>query len=292
AAPPAANAGPRRARILLAEDHHVNQEVALAMLGNLGYSADVAQNGQEAVAKWETHPVDLILMDCQMPVMDGYTATRSIRAREAQTGRARTPIVALTANAVTGDREKCLAAGMDDYLSKPFKASQLAPMLEQWLPVELHAGAMAVPAAATVAASDVRAPAPVTAAPLLAASESSAAVIDDQALAAIRACQPPGAPSLLDKIIGLYLKDSPPLIDDLRQAIAGNDAEAVFRGAHALKNISANLGATQVSELSRQLESMGRAGDVSRAGPLLSQLERDHALAAERLKSVRSENAG
>lgn len=275
----------RLARILLAEDHHVNQEVAQAMLGNLGYRTEIAQNGQEALAMWETMPVDLILMDCQMPIMDGYTATRSIRMREAQLGKGRTPIVALTANAVTGDREKCLEAGMDDYLSKPFKASQLAPLLERWLPE--HVRASAQPAGTSGSA-------PAT---LLATSgnthtqERSGGAIDEQALSAIRACQPPGAPNLLNKIIALYLKDSPLLIDGLRTAIAAADADAVFKAAHALKNISANLGAQQVAEFSRQLEALGRSGDVAGAGALIEQLQREHIRARDSLVAVRDEVA-
>jgi signal transduction histidine kinase/CheY-like chemotaxis protein len=128
--PPAAQPG-SGARLLVAEDNPVNQQLARAMLLRLGYQADVAGNGQEAVEAVLGLPYDLVLMDCQMPVMDGFEATRVIREREGA-GR-HTCIVAVTANAMEGDRERCLAAGMDDYLSKPFRAGDLRRILERWI---------------------------------------------------------------------------------------------------------------------------------------------------------------
>jgi CheY-like chemotaxis protein len=111
--------------VLLVEDNDINQEVALAMLQSAGHAVDIASDGVEAVAKCAERRYDCVLMDCQMPGMDGYEATRCIRAREAEAGTPGVPIVALTANAMSGDRERCLAAGMDDFLSKPFNASSL-----------------------------------------------------------------------------------------------------------------------------------------------------------------------
>lgn len=120
-------------RVLLVEDNPVNQFVALSMLEGMGMVVEIADNGHEALIKLEACTPDLILMDCQMPKMDGFAATAEIRRREDAAGEARRPIVALTANAVTGDRERCLAAGMDDYLSKPFSRDQLASVLAAWL---------------------------------------------------------------------------------------------------------------------------------------------------------------
>jgi CheY-like chemotaxis protein len=133
AAPHAAPAEPALspARILVAEDNPVNQQLARAMLRRFGYQADAAGNGQEAVDSALAMPYDLVLMDCQMPVMDGFEATRIIREREGATRHTR--IVAVTANAMEGDRERCLAAGMDDYLAKPFRAGDLRRVLERWL---------------------------------------------------------------------------------------------------------------------------------------------------------------
>jgi CheY-like chemotaxis protein len=125
----------RRARLLLVEDNLINQEVALGVLEDLGFEADIAENGAEAIdcLRKTRHPYDLILMDCQMPVMDGYKATGEIRSGTAGEAMKRVPIIAMTANAVRGDREKCLDAGMDDYLPKPIDPDSLEQKLNQWL---------------------------------------------------------------------------------------------------------------------------------------------------------------
>ena len=123
---------PSTTRVLLAEDNAVNRHVALAMLRSLGFSADTAVDGHEAVDATARVRYDVVLMDCHMPGMDGFSATAMIRERDALTGAPRVPIVALTANAMTGDREACIAGGMDDYLSKPFTRAQLQALLERW----------------------------------------------------------------------------------------------------------------------------------------------------------------
>jgi CheY-like chemotaxis protein len=129
---------PLRGRVLLVEDNAVNQEIGLAMLQSIGCEVDLAADGREAIDATQARAYDLVLMDCQIPEVDGFEATRAIRARESSSGgkapNRRLTIVALTANAMQGDREQCVAAGMDDYLSKPFTARQLRAMLQQWLP--------------------------------------------------------------------------------------------------------------------------------------------------------------
>ena len=119
--------------ILVVEDNPVNQEVALGMLDKLGFNAIAVDNGQEGLDRLEQGDISLVLMDCQMPVLDGYSATRQLRERESSNGEARLPVIALTANAMQGDTEKCLNAGMDDYLAKPFEPSRLEEKLLSWL---------------------------------------------------------------------------------------------------------------------------------------------------------------
>ncbi|OEZ85983.1 signal transduction histidine-protein kinase BarA [Janthinobacterium sp. HH103] len=166
AAPDTAGAAPGQAplRMLLVEDNAINQEIALAMLEDTGYEATPADNGRRALALWERYPFDVILMDCQMPEMDGFEATRRLRRMEAQQGRSRTPIIALTANAILGDRELCLEAGMDDYLAKPYTRAALLAMLARWRP----------PAAAETAAAPCKtcAPCGVPAVPTCSAASS------------------------------------------------------------------------------------------------------------------------
>jgi len=121
-------------RVLIVEDHPVNQEVAIALVARLGYASDLAENGIEALAALEKESYDAVLMDCHMPEMDGFQATEEVRRREA--GRIHTPIIAMTAGALIEDREKCMAAGMDDYLAKPIKNGELERALTRWIPVE------------------------------------------------------------------------------------------------------------------------------------------------------------
>jgi DNA-binding response OmpR family regulator len=177
-------------------------------------------------------------MDCQMPRMDGFEATRAIRAAEAARGRAgeveRTPIVALTANAMQGDREACLAAGMDGYLAKPFTREELLRTLHRWLPE--------------------RAPEP--------------APIDPAALAAIRQLDAERGGAIVERVLRSYLDTTPGKLAALRRAADSGDAAGVRDAAHALKSSSAQLGARSLAELAKELEALGRAGEL-RAAPAL-----------------------
>ena len=243
--------------ILLAEDNPVNQEVALNMLELLGYKVTLVTNGNEALEAATRKPFGLILMDCQMPEVDGYAATRAIREAEArqdspgQTGKRtrldrtqrplHTPIIALTAHAMQADRERCLDAGMDDYLSKPFTLEQLKAMLSRWLPRE-----------PSQAKGPENNPAPEKTSPL--SSISGPPVVDPQALENIRALQQEGAPDLLTRVIQAYLSETPKFLENLQQAIKQGDIQAVQRMTHTLKSSSANLGALRLANLARKLE--------------------------------------
>jgi CheY-like chemotaxis protein/HPt (histidine-containing phosphotransfer) domain-containing protein len=239
----------------------VNQEVAIAMLEALGCRHDLVTNGREALSALETRQYDLVLMDCQMPVMDGYQATREIRRREAEAGDAqRIPIIAVTANAVEGDRESCLEAGMDDYLSKPFRQDGLRAMLEKW---SGRAPAPADPPAAENAAPPPR-------------ESDAGGSIDRTALDAIRALENPRRPSLLVELIRNYFEHAQELIEDLRDAIDRDDAEAVREAAHSLKSSSGNVGARRVSAVCRELEAMGRGGDLSGAKAAFDRLGEEY----------------
>jgi CheY-like chemotaxis protein len=206
------------------EDNAINQLVAVRMLEKQGYRADAAANGREAVAMLAQIPYDLVLMDCQMPEMDGYAATAAIRRREREQGGAarHTPIIAMTAHALEGDAEKCLAAGMDDYIPKPVTAQHLEAALTRW-------SAQAEPGAPQEA-------------------------VKARTLAALRDLQGAGQPDILAELIAVYLRDTPPRLTALHEALARTDAEAVRREAHGLKGSSGQIGAVQVARLCADLE--------------------------------------
>ena len=242
-APPAkvANADPgRKARILLVEDNPVNLMVAQRLLQVLGAECETAGNGQVAIEKIEAGNYDLVLMDCQMPVLDGYGATR--RWREIEEERKldhRLPIIAMTANAMAGDRQKCLDAGMDDYLAKPVTRGDLERCIERWRGVSM-AVPETLPTAETMAA---RSP------PVL-----NAGVLDE--LREVLGSE-------VDKIIAVYLEDTPRLIAQLERAAVSGDPIALRVAAHTLKSSSANVGATTLSDAARDLEHGARDGTLT-----------------------------
>jgi CheY-like chemotaxis protein len=289
----------RQARILLTEDNKINQDVALSMLEGLGCHVDIAENGREAVEAVQRTGYDIILMDCQMPEMDGFEASRRIRTAEAQQVRppllpihsagaftsqkrpSRTPIIALTANAMEGDRERCLAAGMDDYLSKPFTLEKLRSFLLRWLPTERTTqSALSPPEQARIAALSTQSSLTGASAPPIPASDSAvtttAEILDQTALDQVRLLQRPGSPSILNRIITMYLAESPHLIETVQQAINANDASALMKAAHNLKSTSATLGATTLTALCKKLETLGRAQNVENAIEILPSLNMEY----------------
>ncbi|MFT3816314.1 MAG: response regulator [Rubrivivax sp.] len=267
-----------RARVLLAEDNGVNQVVARNMLKNMGCEFEIVPNGQEALAAVRRGGFDLVLMDCQMPVMDGYAASRAIRDWEDGLGEpTRVPIVALTANALVGDAEACLAAGMDDHLAKPYTRKQLAAKLARWL----GADRLLRPAEPDAA------PAPAPAAP---PPEAEAPLLDPAALDNIRSIDEDG--SVLAEVIQMYLDEAPPHLARLQQALAAGAAAALGVTAHALKSASFNVGAMALGETCRRLERLGKAGELAGAAELVASIERQYALVEPALKEQIDTAAG
>lgn len=296
-----------RGRVLVAEDNPVNQEMALAVLENLGCQVDVTANGQEAVEAVIKTEYDLVLMDCQMPVLDGFAATMAIRHWEWEQGRSPLPIVALTANVIKGFREQCLAAGMDDYLGKPFEQSQLVAILERWLPKS--EASTPPPAASPVSdPNSKRSQRPVVVAvnsaslrpepasvrsnrpslrlePASVRSNRLIDPLDRTALVQIRALQRPGSTDLTSKIINLYLDTSPDLIAKIRDAAVQRDSTNLWQAAHSLKSSSANLGALVLANLCKELEQRGREGRLENIERLLRELEMAYIQVREALRA-------
>jgi PAS domain S-box-containing protein len=247
-------------RVLVAEDNVVNQKVAVRMLQKLGCRADVAANGLEAVSAVQRVPYDLVLMDCQMPELDGYAATIEIRRQE---GTARhTVIIAMTANALEGDRQQCLAAGMDDYLPKPITSKLLGGMLKLWKNRGEGNATSIVTEADSFQEPDV---------------------VDTQRLADL--AELGENPSWLETLLHRYLEDARARIMGLRKAIAEEDAAGVANLGHALKGSSANIGATGMRDASTVLQDLGRAGTLQGAGNALTRLEEMYARTAAALET-------
>ncbi len=246
AAAPAAVSEAKSLRVLLAEDNPVNQKVALLQLRNLGYSADVARDGAEAVAAFAKAPYDVVLMDCQMPVMDGFAATRRLRELYDRPIR----IVAMTANAMAGDREKCLAAGMDDYLSKPVNPAELRRVLENCQPP---------------AAAEIPAPPP---------AEAPAVELD-------RLREITGHhPEMFRTICRDYIEQADEIMSLMVLAIQRRDAPALRLQAHKLGGSSASCGMTAIVPALNRLERMGESGQLASAEDI-------HYQAARQLHRIR-----
>ncbi len=249
-APRAPRAMPqRKTRVLLVEDNPVNLMVAQRLLQVLGVDCDAAGNGQAALEKLDDGDYDLVLMDCQMPVLDGYAATRRWREIEQERNlERRLPIVAMTANAMAGDRQKCLDAGMDDYLAKPVTRAELEQCVARW-----KGSNLAVPDSLPPAAQ---------------MAERSPPVLDGGVLGELREVLGPE----VDRIVTVYLEDAPRLIAQLERAVASNDPIALRVAAHTLKSSSANVGATTLSEAARDLEHGARDGTLANPGNAVARI--------------------
>jgi signal transduction histidine kinase/DNA-binding NarL/FixJ family response regulator/HPt (histidine-containing phosphotransfer) domain-containing protein len=312
------------ARILIAEDNPVNREVAGEALRQLGCQVDSANDGQEAIAGWEAARYDLILMDCHMPNMDGIEAAKIIRVREATDGRPRTPILALTANARGEDYERCIAAGMDDYLTKPLTLDELRVALDRWVgrraaPVEpkpdagveskppipasealaadvtvnevepMSNGASSLPETPATPVESPGAPPPQnektaaavetttvvdTAAPAVGEPPAELGdALDKATIDYLKSLRRGDGPSVLERAVGMYLESAPTVLEELRRAIAGGDASAVWKIAHSLKSSSASLGAKELAQQIGDMEGRARQNDLVEADSRLVRIE-------------------
>jgi two-component system sensor histidine kinase/response regulator len=259
-----------RVRILLAEDNTVNQRVASKMLEQLGCLVDVAPDGVQAVKAVETGTYDLVLMDCQMPEMDGFDATRAIRQREG-TGR-RIPILAMTANALAGDRERCLEAGMDGYLSKPVRPDELAAAISEWLS----------PADAAAVHSDTRPTARIRVA--LPDADAEASPIDRGQLAELRTVGGTDGAAFVSELVKAFTSEGRVELLQIRNAVASGDAERLHDGAHRLKGSAMNLGCVALADVAATLEHLGREGTTVGAEAHLERLGREFERAAVALE--------
>ncbi len=243
----------KRARVLVAEDNFVNQEVAIGILRKLGVRADAVADGTEAIEALKTVPYDLVLMDMQMPELDGLEATRIIRDPQSPVMNHRIPVIAMTANAMRGDRERCLEAGMNDYVSKPVSPRALEEALNKWLP------------------SDVPKTQPVgTASPVSATGTAPEGIIFDRAGLVARLM---GDEELADRIQSRFLESTPPLIESLRKSLDSGDAATARRTAHAIKGAAANIGGERLRLVALEMEQAANTGDPVAARGRLAELE-------------------
>jgi two-component system sensor histidine kinase/response regulator len=243
----------RRRRVLLVEDNEVNRALAVAILAKLGYRAEVAGNGREAVEAVAHTAYGAVLMDCQLPVMDGYQATAEIRRREGTAHH--TPIIAMTAAVLQGDRERCLGAGMDDYLTKPVLVADVQAALSRWL-----GGEVTTPKVAGSADW----------------AQSAAEVLDPDRLAELRHLDATGNGSgLVGRLVDAFLASAPADLAELRSAIQRGDATAVDHVAHRLKGAAGTLGSTGMVEVCQELEALARAGRLPPADDLLWRVEQE-----------------
>jgi len=276
--------------VLLVEDNPVNQEVGREMLHYLGCEVVVAANGSEALKQLASNQFSVVLMDCQMPVMDGYEATRTLRQREhillSEDGIQRHQIViALTAHASKLDREACMNAGMDDYLIKPYTQEQLSTVLCRWFSDEKPAHSN------EKETLDVTIPEEKDRVPSYEGHDDeikseNEPLLDESCLDNIRKIDPRGDKRILRTVIRTYLDDTPKVISSLHQAAADNNMEELFKKAHYLKSGSANLGAIRLSGLCCTLETMAKNNQDFESRELLSRIENEYAVVSEALASV------
>jgi len=240
-------------KILVAEDNTVNQKVVQQLLAHLGYRADVVANGVEVLDALERQSYDVVLMDVQMPEMDGLEATRRVRARYGAVGPR---VIAMTANDMPGDREKCLTAGMDAYVSKPVELEDIRAVL-----------------IAVTGASRIE-------------TEDASPIIDRRRIDQLLELQDENNPTLASDIIQLFINDSPKHLQNIADALAAMNAEALLSAAHRFLSSIENLGAQRMRKHCMELERLGREGTTDGAQALLDSLRREFDIARQHLLTI------
>jgi signal transduction histidine kinase/DNA-binding NarL/FixJ family response regulator len=243
--------GKRSGLVLVVDDNELNRKIAVAQLKKLGYNTDIAEDGFEALEACNQKKYDLILMDCQMPRMDGYTATSQIREKELGDS-SHIPIIAITANALAEDREKCLAVGMDDYLSKPVSLDQLRAVLNRWLipgnPLAFHAS------------------------------------LNEKIISQLKQLKGYNHISMLNEVVELFVYNTPRIISQMRQAVVEGEAKTLRELAHSLRGSSTTLGAEEFANLCQGVEDMGQKGLYKEALPLINKIEAVYIILQENLQ--------
>ncbi len=252
--------------VLVVEDNITNRIVARGMLEHTGLKVDMAENGEQAVAASEKISYDLIFMDCQMPVMDGYQATGIIRQRENEHGTARTPIIAFTAHAMKGDREQCLLVGMDDYLAKPFTEQQLCAVLEKWLPQQCTG----------TRKNETKE---------IVTENSVAPAVDPSVLESYRTYQQEGEPDIVARLVDIFLENSPEVLESMSKACKEKEVEQLWKLAHSFKSSSATVGAARLASLCEDMEMRGRNNQLEGLFQLSEKIAEEFDLVCKALQS-------
>ncbi|MFK7732686.1 MAG: EAL domain-containing protein [Pseudomonadales bacterium] len=253
-------------RLLVAEDNLINQEVVLGMLDQFSCTVDLVENGAEALQRRFDTEYDLVLMDCQMPVLDGYAATAQIRERESEQGLCSIPIIALTANVLKGDREKCISAGMSDFLSKPFEQSDLYRVINTWLPEQKLRQRSA--------ANDE---------PENEQQRRLVSSIDTEAIEKLRTLQRPGQADIVEKLVGNFLDTVAATLENIQDAFIGGDGNKIHQYTHPLKSTAATLGASHLARLISEMDDNCRQGSIAGCSALLQDIEEEVKLVCSEL---------
>lgn len=255
--------------VLVTEDNLFNQKLIQSFLTKKGVtSIETAMNGMECVEIYKNKKISAVIMDCQMPVMDGMSAARAIREYEKEAGKSRVPIIALTADTIEGTREKCLANGMDDYLTKPIDFDRLYDKLARIALVEKRtATAPGTPPAAENGPGE----------------PPQGQVFDPRLIEDLKKLQVPGRPSIIGQLFGIYLSETGAKIENLKKAVAEKNPEAVKHVAHNLKSSTANVGGVRLSAIFKSMELKAKTNDLEGLESMVEAVEANYRLLAEKL---------